>query len=110
MKFVRTLQWDRKHKKEPVRNEAYNNWNGEYSNGNQSQIRGNRDKVEENTQLKCQNKQTKGLKTIENSLRDLWDNIEYNNIHIIGVSEGEEREKIIMENFSNQVKEIDTQV
>ena len=29
----------------------------------------------------------------EDSLRDLWDNIKYNNIHIIGVPEGEEREK-----------------
>ena len=29
----------------------------------------------------------------EDSLRDLWDNIECTNIHIIGVPEGEEREK-----------------
>ena len=29
----------------------------------------------------------------EDSLRDLWDNIKRNNIHIIGVPEGEEREK-----------------
>ena len=27
----------------------------------------------------------------EDSLRDLWDNIKLNNIHIIGVPEGEER-------------------
>ena len=27
------------------------------------------------------------------SLRDLWDNIKHNNIRIIGVPEGEEREK-----------------
>ena len=27
------------------------------------------------------------------SLRDLWDNIKHTNIHIIGVPEGEERQK-----------------
>ena len=30
----------------------------------------------------------------EDSLRDLWDNIKHTNIHIIGVPEGEERERI----------------
>ena len=29
----------------------------------------------------------------EDSLRDLWDNVKHTNIHIIGVPEGEEREK-----------------
>ena len=29
----------------------------------------------------------------EDSLRDLWENIKHTNIHIIGVREGEEREK-----------------
>ena len=37
-----------------------------------------------------QNKE-KRMKRIEDSLRDLWDNIKRNNIHIIGVPEGEER-------------------
>ena len=54
----------------------------------------------------------------EDSLRDLWENIKRNNIHIIGVPEGEEREKapekifeaIIVENFPNMGKEIATQV
>ena len=58
------------------------------------------------------------MKRNEDSLRDLWDNIKRNNIHIIGVSEGEEREKgtekifeeIIVENFPNVRKEIATQV
>ena len=49
-----------------------------------------------------------------NSLRDLWDNIKRNNICIIGLPEGEEREKeieeIIVENFPNMGKEIATQV
>ena len=49
------------------------------------------------------------MKRNEDSLRDLWDNIKLNNIHIIGVPEGEEIEKgpekiseeIIVENFPN---------
>ena len=39
-----------------------------------------------------QNKE-KRMKRNEDSLRDLWDNIICNNIRIIGVPEGEEREK-----------------
>ena len=35
----------------------------------------------------------KRMKRSEDSLRDLWDNIKCNNIRIIGVPEGEEREK-----------------
>ena len=64
-----------------------------------------------------QNKE-KRMKRNEDSLRDLWDNIKHNNIHIIRVPEGEEREKgpekifeeIIVENFPNMGKEIGTQV
>ena len=64
--------------------------------------------------------QTKGkrMKRNEDSLGDLWDNIKRKNIRIIGVPEGEEREKgpekifeeIIVENFPNMGKEIATQV
>ena len=39
-----------------------------------------------------QNKQ-KRMKRNEDSLRDFWDNIKHNNVLIIGVPEGEEREK-----------------
>ena len=64
-----------------------------------------------------QNKE-KRMKRNEDSLRDLWDNIKRNNICIIGVPEGEEREKgpqkifeeIIVENFPNMGKEIATQI
>ena len=60
--------------------------------------------------------QEKRMKRNEDSLRDLWDNIKHNNISIIGVPEGEEREKgrekifeeIIVENFPNMGKEIPT--
>ena len=59
-----------------------------------------------------QNKE-KRMKRKEDSLRDLWDNIKCTNIHIIGIPEGEEREKgpekifekIIVENFLNMGKE-----
>ena len=58
------------------------------------------------------------MKRNEDSLRDLWDNIKPNSILIIGVSEGEEREKgpekifeeIIVRNFLNMGKEMATHV
>ena len=58
------------------------------------------------------------MKIIEDSLRDLWDNIKHTNIRIIGVSEEEEKKKgtekifkeIILENFPNMGKEIVNQV
>ena len=64
-----------------------------------------------------QNKE-KRMKRNEDSLRDLWNNIKHNNIPIIGVPEGEEREKgpkkiseeIIVKNFPNMGKETATQV
>ena len=55
---------------------------------------------------------------IEDSLRDLWDNINCTSIRIIGVPEEEEKKKesektfeeIIVESFLNMGKEIVTQV
>ena len=60
-----------------------------------------------------QNKE-KRIKRIEDSLRDLWDNIKHINIRIIGVPKEEEKKKgtekifeeIIVENFPNLGKEI----
>ena len=60
-----------------------------------------------------QNKE-KGMKRIEDSLRDLWDNIKRANIRIIEVPEEEEKKKrsekifeeIIIENVPNMGKEI----
>ena len=57
----------------------------------------------------AEQKREKRLKTNEESLRNLWDNVKRNNICIIGVWEGEEREKgtekifqeIIAENVPN---------
>ena len=54
------------------------------------------------------------MKGIEDSLRDLWDNIKSNNIRIIWVPEEEDKKKgpekifeeIIVENFPNMGKEI----
>ena len=64
-----------------------------------------------------QNKE-KRMKRNKDNLRDVWDNIIRTNICIMGVSEGEAREKgpekifeeIIVENFRNMGKEIATQV
>ena len=58
------------------------------------------------------------MKTNEESLRELWDNVKRTNIRIIGVPEGEEREKgtekifqeIIAENFPSMEKEPLTQI
>ena len=41
----------------------------------------------------AEQKREKRLKTNEESLRELWDNVKCTNIHIIGVPEGEERQK-----------------
>ena len=58
------------------------------------------------------------MKRIEDSLRDLWDNINCSNIRIIGVLEEEKKKKgsekifeeILVENFPNMGKEIVDQV
>ena len=42
-----------------------------------------------NTEQNIENR----IRRNKDSLIDLWDNIKYTNIHIIGVPEGEEREK-----------------
>ena len=47
-------------------------------------------------------KRKKGMKKNEDSIRDLWDNIKCTNIRIIGVPEGEEREKG-MENLFEEI-------
>ena len=59
-----------------------------------------------------QNK-VKKMKRMEDSLRDLWDNIKHTNILIIGVPEEEKKkgyekifEEVIVENFPNMEKEI----
>ena len=59
-----------------------------------------------------QNKE-KRMKRIEESLRDLWENIKCTNIRIIGVPEEEKKketkkifEEIIVENFPYMEKEI----
>uniref|UniRef100_A0A8D1RJ36 L1 transposable element RRM domain-containing protein n=1 Tax=Sus scrofa TaxID=9823 RepID=A0A8D1RJ36_PIG len=68
--------------------------------------------------IATEGKNEKRMKRTEESLRYLWDNIKRTNIHIIGIPEGEEREKgpekifkeIITENFPNMGKEILTRV
>lgn len=41
----------------------------------------------------AEQKREKRLKRNEESLREIWDNVKCTNIHIIGVPEGEERER-----------------
>ena len=68
--------------------------------------------------MDAEQKREKRLKTNEESLRELWDNMKHTNIRIIGVSEGEETEKetekifqeIIAENFPHMGKEALTQI
>ena len=58
------------------------------------------------------------MKRIEDTLRDIWDNIKCTNIQIIGVPEEEEKKKgsekifeeIVVENFLKMGKEIVNQV
>ena len=82
----------------------------------EQQISDLEDRMVESTATE-QNKEKRRRRN-EGSLRDLWDNIKHNNSRIMGVPEGEEREKgpekifeeIIVENFPNIGKEISTQV
>ena len=59
----------------------------------------------------------KGMKRIEESLRDLQDNIKHTNIQVMGVPEEEKKkgaektfEEIIVENFPNMGNEMINQV
>ena len=73
-------------------------------------------RIEEITQAEQMTE--KRIKKNKSSLRDLWDNIKCTNIHIIGVPEGEERDKgtenlfeeTIAEYFPNLRKETDIPV
>ena len=47
----------------------------------------------------AEQKREKRLKRNEESLRELWDNVKHTNICIIGVPEGEEREKATEKNI-----------
>ena len=57
------------------------------------------------------------IKKLESNIRDLWDNIKRAKLHIIGISEGKEKEKgientfeeIMAENFPN-LKEINIKI
>ena len=57
------------------------------------------------------------MKQHESNMRYLWDNIKWTNLHIIGIPEGEEKEKeienifeeIMAENFSN-LKDTDIKI
>ena len=65
----------------------------------------------------AERKKEKRIKTNEDNLRDLWDNVKCPNIQIIGAPEEDKKrgnekmlEEIIVENFPKMGKEIVTQV
>ena len=82
----------------------------------EDRIRELEEKGEKNTQ-KEQEKE-KRLRKNEEGLREMQDSMKCNNIHIIGISEGEEEEqgienifeKVVMENFPNLMREKVTQI
>ena len=82
----------------------------------EDQISNLEDKVEKNNQ-NGQEKE-KRLRKNEEGLREMRDNMKWNNIHIIGIPEGEEEEqgienlfeKVIMEDFPNLMREKVTQI
>ena len=74
------------------------------------------DKVEKHTQKEQEKEQR--LRKNEEGLREMQDNMKCNNIHMIGIPEGEEEEqgienlfeKVMMENFPNLMREKVTQI
>jgi len=67
--------------------------------------------------IESERKIEKRIKRNEDNLRDLWDNVKYPNILIIGAPEEEDKKKghekifeIIVKNFPKMGKEIATQV
>ena len=74
------------------------------------------DKVGKNTQN--EQEKEKRFKKNEEGLREMQDNMKHNNIHIVGIPEGEEEEqgienlfeKVMMENFPNLMREKFTQI
>ena len=74
------------------------------------------DKVEKNTQN--EHEKEKRLRKNEEGLREMQDNMKRNNIHIIGIPEGEEEEqgienlfeKVMMKNDPNLIREKVTQI
>ena len=81
-----------------------------------NQINELEDEVEKNTQKEQQKE--KRLRTNEEGLREMQDNMKHNNIRITGIPEGEEEEqgienlfeKVMMENFPTLMREKVTQI
>ena len=84
-------------------------------NNAEEQISDMEDKIMEITQSGQQTENQ--MKKHESNIRDLWDNIKWANLHIIGIPEGEEKEKgienifqeIMSKNFPN-LKETDIKI
>ena len=87
--------------KNQVKTEEYNIGNTKHIEGITSRLDEAEDwiseleeKVERNTQVE-QLHEKKRLKQYEDRLRELQDNMKHNNIQIIGISEGQEKEQEI---------------
>ena len=91
--------------------------------GNNSRVDEAENQINDLEHKEAQNNQSeqreeKRIQNKEHSISSLWDNFRRSNIHIIEVPEGEQKaqeignlfEKIMKENESNLVKEIDIQV
>ena len=120
MRTTTAQKENRNYKQEPGRNEEYNFWRKKENalEGITSRLDEAEDwfseledKVERNAQVEQLHE--KRLKKCEDSLRELQDNMKHNNIWIIGITKGEEKqqgietlfEKIMTENFLNLDKE-----
>ena len=72
----------------------------------------------EEKNIQSEHQEEKRIQKNKDGLKSFWDNFKHTNIQIIGVPEGEEKEKeienlfekVMKENFPNLVKEIDIQV
>ena len=69
------------------------------TNNAEEQIYDLEDRIMEITQSGQQTENQ--MKKPENKMRDIWDNIKWANLHIIGIPEGEEKEKEIENTFEH---------
>ena len=90
------------------------------TNGGEDEVKNQTNDLEhkEGKRIQSEQQEEKRIEKHEDRLRNLWDNFKRTNIWITRVTEGEEEEeeienlfeKIMKENFSNLVKEIDIQI
>ena len=100
-----------------MKNEIKKNIQGTKSEGKETRTPINYLEWKEEINIQLEKNEGTRIQKNEESLRNIWDNLKHSNIQIIGVPEGEQEEqqienlfeKIMKENFTNLVKEIDSQ-